>query len=204
MHPERINVGAWLTALAVVSLLSFARCGSFAMDPAMAAAEGEDFTLILRESGGRPSNGYLFLRKWVGNTVNANLEIVTPRALECDREYCGIFRVYGKDGTVVASQGFPRGADRLTIPFRQILNSDRIAEESEGEYQVWGRIYFFDPSGNERSLIARGIIRIVVLRPGYVSLSCDDPHVAWSLAITPQCRAQYSTAGRAVLCGECT
>lgn len=187
------------TILACV--LFVASCTSLPIDPSASAAGSNDATLYLMGCGVVPQDvGFLPCRRTAGSLSLGSVTMIVPRGT-CSRDACGEYTVYGLDGSPVTSGGIPKGNDRAEIKIADIVKSETITDDDDGEYPVVMDLYY-DIGGHEQKITAVGFFRLVVMSPGYRPLGCGSPHIAWEIEIDREKRLEVTSSYRSAVCGD--
>lgn len=167
---------------------------------ALSASDAGDYTLTLTGCRTRlMDNGGLFCRVSAESDPKRIWFRVQLAPLNCKRESCAEVVAFDKSGTLIALGGIPKGHAHLDFPLSKLVQSpDAIRSTDSGEYEIRARVLFELPDG-EHSASGSGIIRLIVLKPGYVPLGCNGPSVAFEKSID-DVRVQYSTKFRSTIC----
>jgi hypothetical protein len=170
-------------------------------DLSMTALEGGDVTALFSGCGGSFRQGYLFCRYHEGAVPQNPIVIHVPK-VDCKRDNCIEYRFFRKDGSVGYSAGIPAKQTRSEVPISAITGAERQGMEHDGEYIVQVRVWFLDRHGYEHHMIGEGLVRIFIVREGYVVMGCQSPERGWAEKIG-DCSLEHSTGYRTALCGGC-
>lgn len=191
-----------LTVLLLV-FLGAGSCSSLVIDKAVSAVDGNDYTIVLGGFGATAQKGYLFAQLREGQSVDGAISLYFP-ATECKRESCAKYQFFRPDGSTGPAASIGKGFTSASLSVSELVgHADPITRNDEGEYPLWVIAYFTGPDAIEYSTVVRGFVRLNVLRADYRPLVCADPAKAYSVEIAKDCSAEYSTAGRSVICGRC-
>jgi hypothetical protein len=128
--------------------------------------------------------------------------VISMPALNCKRESCAGFTVVRKDGTLAPLGGIPKGETELRFNVQDIIGHNApLSMRDGGPYRILSEAYY-QKNNEEFKVLGKGIVYLLILKPGYVPLGCENPDAAWSLELGDNCEAQYSTKMRTGLCGE--
>ena len=189
--------------LAVMFCLGNSKCTNLplAIDPSISATMGNDKTMVFQGMG-RTASGYLFAQKADGTLPSDALTIIVPK-LTCKRESCADIVCFRKDGSQGFHQGIKADQDRLNLKLSDIIGKETaVGIVDEGEYSCIADIYYVGSDDLEHSFFMNGFIRLNILSSDYEKLGCSSPAKAWAVNLGKNCSAEFSTAGRSVVCGE--
>lgn len=194
-----------LFAFVIGLICGASSCSHIQLDRSLSAAEGNSNTLFLSGCGQEPLQGRVYCEIREGANPTQTFSFFFP-ASSCKRQTCVSYQFLRLDGSYGPGGSVPKGVNRLTFPMSYFTESTLpVGVAQDGEYQLLMTIYYMDGSGVEHKANMKGLIRLVVTNPNYVSMGCDDPNVAWTVKPYPtgKCRLQWSTALRAAKCGRC-
>jgi hypothetical protein len=169
----------------------------------MGAMEAKDNTVKLSGCGNDLRDvGYLYCRVAEGSRPVTQITLHAPK-VDCDRDSCVDFAVFGLDGNVVTTGSFKRGQTKYTLILSEFTgNADEVRAGDDGEYLITQRVRF-NADTVERTMFGRGLMRLDVHKAGYEILSCDNSNKAFEGKITSDCKVEYTTGYRSVVCGKC-
>lgn len=124
-------------------------------------------------------------------------------ALHCSHNSCAQFQFFRKDGSPGFAGSIPAGADRAQIPISAIVgHAGNVSNADDGEYDALIQLFYTGPKGQDYSTVMNGFVRLNVVAKDYDPLACNAPMVAWKVAVSPRCEAQFTTTGRSAACGS--
>lgn len=173
-----------------------------AFDLSMSAEKGGDITAVLGGCGGTFRSGYLFCRLREGALPTDKIVLKFPK-IDCKRENCIEFRFFRKDGSVGHTQGIKARQTQAVVPLHKIVGTEQpLSMDEDGEYLLQVRAWFLDNAGYEHNMIGEGLIRVFIVREGYVVIGCNSPERGWEERVG-SCFIEHSTGYRTAVCGEC-
>jgi len=146
-------------------------CAGIVVDRAVNAADGHDATVVLGGCGQGFRDGYLLCRK-TGKVSGISQITLNVPDTECGRDSCVEFHIIGPDGSV----NFSGGMKSSTYVFELadvVGHHNDLTDADDGEYLVAVRVYYMS-DGEEFSMVSRGFIRLVILKPQYAPMGCGD------------------------------
>lgn len=182
-------------SLLVIALLVSA-CGSSPKKDSStySAIEANDMTLIMSGCGEKPYRGMLLCRVPEGGASDARISIHVP-AITAE------FVVVRKDGSIHPI-GTADPAGNLSLTLGELTGLDGpVVPWFGGPYRVLGELHY-ELEGQPAKEIVSGLVYVLVIKKGYVSLGCESPDAVWNREIPGGCRAEYTTAMRSAICGE--
>jgi hypothetical protein len=168
--------------------LALQACKSFPIDPSIAAAEANDYTLIASACEAMPGRGADICRVKEGTTVSSGWRLIVPTG---DKILGGEVTIYYKD----FSKSYGVTDKVIEVPWRDLVTDHTWKESHDGIAVAIAQIRYVDPGGIEKIMRARGMAIINVLKPGYDPMPIDSGFAAWKT----ECKVEYSTAGRGAL-----
>ena len=182
--------------LLISALFIIVGCNSLPLDP-MNAAEAGDFTVAVSGCGKGSSAGYLFCRLSEGSKPTSRVTIFLPE-LNCDKEHCyevTPLTVHGQTGAAIGTNS------TVSISLNHLTGSDQpLTMAEDGEARVLVRGFYMGDDDIEYQKLGRALVRIVVMRKGYVAAGCNNPYLAFSVETLDGKNAFYTTGFRSVIC----
>lgn len=175
-----------------------------AFDMSMSAMDGGDKTVVFHGCHGGYTHGYLFCRFTDGAMPTQSLRLTFPK-VNCSRKSCIEYRFFRKDGTPGVVAGVPKGETEARIALSDIVGTEGpMGHEENGEYLVQVRVWFYDKHKTEHHMMGEGLVRILILTPGYIPLGCASPEMGWITEIKAGCglQVEHSTTYRSAICGR--
>lgn len=179
------------------------KCSSIPIDHSALAAVSGDKTIILQGGGAVSRKGYLFFQKKEGTDLMDPVALIAQQD-SCKRDSCIRYQFFRKDGSAgLAKGGIPKGLSRAEFTLADLVGHPGPATmDDDGEYSAVVQVYYLGSDGQEYSILFNGFVRLNILSKGYDPVGCSDPAIAWHLKVIDSCEAQFTTAGRAVVCGK--
>jgi len=190
-------------------LISFVALISSCREPevfdfSLSAAEGRDVSAIVCGAVEGCHNGYVFIRKNVGDSLDYEISLHIPE-VRCSRQSCALVQFLTKDGSKLGvSVSIPKDKDSVSVKLSDIVGrAGGVEEQDNAEYRFFVRLWFQDKDDAEFVVDTQGLLRLWVVDEDYTELACGDPEKGWSKKVLKDCTADFSTGFRTALCGSC-
>ena len=167
----------------------------------LSAVQANDLSLIFSGCSDSHRDGLILCRSSEGATPSTVITVTMPD-FDCDRESCTSLSVIRKDGTIHPLKSFPEGETTAHFTLADVIGSNNPMFPSvAGPYRIVSES-FYEQDGQEWKIQGVGIIYLLVLKPGYMTLGCGSPNMAWREDLGDNCKAEFSTKMRSAICGE--
>lgn len=174
-------------------VLTLVSCDTLVIDPSANAMESNDWTLVLSACGAVPGGGMDICRVTEGTATDQVLRLIVPHNDKFFLGGEGMIYFKGRKIPVAVTDKF------IEIPWSQVLGENLWKSEHDGEALILVTLRFKNEQGVEEVWKARGIAKVIVLKPGYSVLPIDSGYVTFEREIKVKCKVQYTTAGRSAV-----
>lgn len=164
------------------------------------AIQGGDLTLVFSGGSEKHRDGIILWKVSEDSNASGSVSVTIPE-LNCDRDSCALFNVVRKDGSIYPLGGLKKGQTKITFSLTDLIGHQKnISVSDGGPYRILMEAYY-EWDDEEWKVLGSGIVYVLVLKKGYVSLGCNGPDVAWASELEKNCEAQFTTKMRTALCG---
>ena len=172
----------------VFVVLLIISCDTLVVDPSVNAIEANDFTLAMSACQAVPGRGLDICHVTEGSKIESSWRLIVP----INEKFFlgGELTVYFKDQV----KSFKIENSIVNIPWAEVLGDTQWSRDHDGEALALAIIRFKNAQGIEESWRARGIAKIIVLKPGYSPLAIDSGYTTWTKEF--KCKVGYSSSGR--------
>ena len=179
-----------------------ASCHSFREDTLpLSAFDGNDETIVMQGFGQKAALGLLHVRVHEESVPDGMITVIFPK-LNCKLESCAEIKAI-RDGNIYPIGSFKVGENEHKFPLSSLIRDDtHVLPQYDGAYRLIIEYYYETDEGEQHRKMS-GRVFLSVLKKGYVPVACNSPDIAVIETVFPGCEAQFTTKGRAALCGQC-